>query len=92
MFRSREQYDDFVNSLPEESRLQWWPVPWKFATWSERLVIALIWSISSVVIVSLLLLTIYLFGTMIDSHAAEMERTAVCLQHSVNGQEIKQCQ
>lgn len=88
---SREEYDSFVAHLPADCRWQWWPVPWRLATWSERIVKVAIWVVSGAFGVAAFLAFMYvvvIFAENNDKINIEHDR---CLKHATNGLEIREC-
>lgn len=88
---TREEYDAHVATWPEESRWQWWPVPWRVATRRERVVKVALWAAQSIAIAACVAAVIALDTALVDNYARMVEMRDRCLKSSTNGFEIRQC-
>lgn len=89
--QSREAYDAYVQTWPEDARWQFWPVPWKVATWGERIVkIGLFFAGTAFVIVGVIAALAF-FGMMMEGVGRYNSEHDRCLKNATNGYEIKQC-
>ena len=89
--RSREAYDAYVATWPEESRWQWWPVPWRLATPRERAVKIALWAAQGLAFAACVAAIIALDAALIANYAQMVEMRDRCLKTSTNGFEIEQC-
>ena len=88
---SREAYDAYVQTWPKDARWQFWPVPWKVATWSERIVKVFLGIAGAAFVVVGAIAVVAVFGMMLEGvgeYNADHDR---CLKRATNGYEIKQC-
>lgn len=88
---SRDAYDAYVATWPEESRWQWWPVPWKLATPREKAVKVALWAGQGIMLAACVVAIVTLEGLLIDNYARMVEMRDRCLKTSTNGFEIEQC-
>lgn len=90
-FDDRAAYDAHVATWPEESRWQWWPVPWRVATRRERAVKVALWVAQAIAIAACVAAAIALDAALVDNYARMVEMRDRCLKSSTNGYEIAQC-
>jgi hypothetical protein len=89
--RDREAYDAYVAAWPAEHRWQWWPVPWRLATPSEKAVKIVLWTGQGIAVSVCLAAIIFLDGMLIDNYGRMVERHDQCLKSSVTGFEAQEC-
>lgn len=89
--QSREAYDAYVATWPEEHRWQWWPVPWRLATPGEKAVKIALWVGQGIIIAAALIAIIVLDGLLVDNYGRMVEQHDQCLKSSINGFEAQEC-
>lgn len=88
---SREEYDAMVARMPKEARGEWWPVPWRIATWRERAVKIALWGAESIALLAAIAVAGYVIGGAFESYAHMTEIRDTCLKHATTGIEIEGC-
>jgi hypothetical protein len=89
---TRDEYDAMVARMPLEARGQWWPVPWRIATWRERTVKIALWGAESIALLAAIAVAGYVFGGALESYAHMTEIRDRCLKQATTGYEISECE
>lgn len=89
--QNRAEYDSWRDSFPEDARWQFWPVPWRFATWHERFVKLFLWMGGAIFVAVGFIAMMALFATIVDNAAQRNVDHDRCMKHATNGYEIERC-